>query len=192
MATESNYIERHVNEVGNSQKSKEQYLSEGIAYDKAKQYQLALEACEQAIQLDCNYARAFHGKGLALAGLGRNAEVVKAYQQAIRLDPRNTRVYIDLGKVLYQLRQFEESGKAYRHAMQFDPNITQVYHDLTKALVDKADILYDRVKHDLFYGEAIVAYEQATLFNPDDANAYLQLGKAMYELGLYKESGKCI
>src|SRR5437660_7478247 len=71
MATGSNYIERRVNEVGNSQKSKEQYLSEGIAYYKVKQYQLAIEACEQAIQLDCNYARAFHGKGLALAGLGR-------------------------------------------------------------------------------------------------------------------------
>ena len=78
MATGSNYIDLHVNEVGKSQKSKEQYLSEGIAYYKAKQYQLALEACERAIQLDCTYARAFHGKGLALAGLGRNAEAVKA------------------------------------------------------------------------------------------------------------------
>ena len=90
MASGNNSISQHLQAGVTSQKSKELYLSEGIAFYEARQYQLALTACEQAIQLDSNYARAFHGKGLALIGLGRYAEAILAYQQSIRLHPQTS------------------------------------------------------------------------------------------------------
>src|SRR5437762_2630231 len=130
MATESNYIERHVNEVGNSQKSKEQYLSEGIAYDKAKQYQLALEACEQAIQLDLCYG-----------------ESIVAYEQAILFNPDDANAYLQLGKAMYELGLYKESGNAYKRAVQYDSTLADIYTNQLRALTDKGETLYDKGRY---------------------------------------------
>src|SRR5438876_2243281 len=41
----------------------EQWLDEGIKYRRVKQYEKALVACERALRLDRNYARAHRNKG---------------------------------------------------------------------------------------------------------------------------------
>src|SRR5947209_11488123 len=120
MASGNINIIHHLAERGTSQRTKEQYLSEGIAYYQAKQYQLALVACKQAIQLDSNYARAFHGKGLALWELTQYEEAIIAFRQALFIHPQNGRVYVDLARVYYELRRFKESGEMYRQAIPLD------------------------------------------------------------------------
>src|SRR5947209_3324422 len=102
------------------QRTKEQYLSEGLAYYQAKKFQLALVACKQAIQLDSNYARAFHVKGLALRELKQYEEAIIAFRQALFIHPQNARVYVDLARVYYELRRFKESGEMYRQAIPLD------------------------------------------------------------------------
>ena len=47
MASGNNSISQHLQAGVTSQKSKELYLSEGIAFYEARQYQLALTACSK-------------------------------------------------------------------------------------------------------------------------------------------------
>src|SRR5260370_18939981 len=111
MATGSNYIARHVNDVGNSQKSKEQYLSEGIAYYK------------QAIYLDSSKTQAFDqrrqkliNRGKVLYDLEDFEEALVAYTKAISFDPHFKCVYEGNGKTLDNLKRYKEARAAFQAA----------------------------------------------------------------------------
>jgi Flp pilus assembly protein TadD len=65
-------------------KTKEQWLQEGINHYNTEDYTNSLRACERAIQLEANYARAYYGKGLTLRRVGNDQEALKAFAQAIR------------------------------------------------------------------------------------------------------------
>jgi len=56
--------------------------------------------CEQAIQLDPNFATAYVNKGNALWGLKRYEEALAAYEQAIQLAPKYAPAHSGKGLVL--------------------------------------------------------------------------------------------
>jgi tetratricopeptide (TPR) repeat protein len=70
------------------QKSKEDWLKEGLAHRKAKHYSEALAAFEQAIQLDPTNGMYQYYKGLVHQALRQTAEAVQAYQKARELGYR--------------------------------------------------------------------------------------------------------
>lgn len=76
------------------------YLREAIDYYKLGQYDEALIACENAILLDPQFARAYHGKGLILVKQEKYNEAFESYQRAYQLDPRNAKLIIDRAKLL--------------------------------------------------------------------------------------------
>ena len=90
-------------------RTKEQWLDEGNAHDKAG----ALAAYEQAIRLDPNSSIAYHNKGNALNELKRYEEALIAYEQAIRLDPTDAVTYYNKGVALEKLKRYEEALAAY-------------------------------------------------------------------------------
>jgi tetratricopeptide (TPR) repeat protein len=100
------------------QKTKEQWLNEGIALYDLKRYDEALVAYEQAIRLDPNFAIAYYGKGVALRNLKRYDEAIAAYEQAIRLDPNFAIAYYSKGLALDRLGQSKEAKQAYDKARQ--------------------------------------------------------------------------
>ena len=67
------------------QKTKEQWMNEGVDLDNLKRYSEALAAYEQAIRLDPNYAPAYYGKGLTLDKLRQSKEAKQAYDKARQL-----------------------------------------------------------------------------------------------------------
>jgi serine/threonine protein kinase len=68
-----------------SQKTKEQWLSEGHAHRKTGHSEEALTAYERSLQLDPNDAYAWYGKGDVLQALGRKKEAKQAFQKAREL-----------------------------------------------------------------------------------------------------------
>jgi tetratricopeptide (TPR) repeat protein len=101
-----------------SQKTKEQWLNEGIALENLKRYDEALVAYEQANRLDPNFASAYNGKGVALENLKRYQEALAAYEQAIRLDPNYATAYRGKGLTLDKLGKSREAKQAYDKARQ--------------------------------------------------------------------------
>src|SRR6266487_3791403 len=178
-----------------SEKTKEQWVIEGIAYYKAKSYTRALLTCEQVIQLDPNDALGYYNKGLTLAKLKRYKEALDAYNHAIRLDPHVARVYTNKGNALAHLKRYEDALATFEQALQLDPSnkVTCRNVDITKgrAFVAKGDTLL-KLKR---YEEALDAYKQALQFDRanevvyhDRGTALLDEGIGLFELGRYNEA----
>jgi len=68
-----------------SDKTKLQWIDKGQVHYKAKQYEEALHAFEQALQLDPKFALAFHLKALVLFGLNRIIEGRNLIEQASKI-----------------------------------------------------------------------------------------------------------
>lgn len=178
-----------------SEKTKEQWVIEGIAYYKAKSYTRALLTCEQVIQLDPNDALGYYNKGLTLAKLKRYEEALDAYDHAIRLDPYVTRVYTNKGNALAHLKRYQEALATFEQALQLDPSnkVTRRNVNITKGrmFVAKGDNFF-KLKR---YKEAFDAYKQALQFDQTNEAVYSHRGKALldegiglFELGRFNEA----
>ncbi len=110
MVESNNYTGLAYNKANTSQKTKEQWLSEGIHHYNNRRYKQALVACEQAIQFDSSFSRAYHGRGLALAKLKRLEEAVNALQRALHLNPQTAKICVDLGQILTTLDVMKSLG----------------------------------------------------------------------------------
>ncbi|WP_201386488.1 tetratricopeptide repeat protein [Ktedonobacter sp. SOSP1-85] len=75
-------------ETASRSKTKEGWLSVGMDHQKAKRYEEALAAFDQAIRFDPNNASHYQSKGQILQQLGWHREAQQAYQQANYLQNR--------------------------------------------------------------------------------------------------------
>lgn len=63
------------------------WYQEGVNYTNQGRYDGALNAFDQAIALNQDYARAYFAKGQVLATIGKHAEAIVSYEMAIAHDP---------------------------------------------------------------------------------------------------------
>ena len=156
------------------------WLREGIRHYNAKRYQECVDACERAIQLDPDYVRAYHGKGLALARLKRYEEALRTYQEATRLAPEDAKLHANVAGLLFYKGEYEQSGVAYTRAIQLDTQFESMYVEKSKVLLHKAFqwITLDRLN------SAFNIFRNVLLFNPDDPTALAEIGEIQKERGL--------
>jgi len=181
------------------------------SYLKAKRYQEALVAFEQAIQLDHTNALFYNGKGLALDNLKRYQEALLAYDRAIQLDPKNSMTYINKGTTLNNLGRYEEGLVAHNKTIELDPKNSYAYNNKavalsalgrhTEALVaceqaiqlDPKNSAIINCKGKVLSGlgrkeEALAAYNEAIKLDPQYSLAYFNKGTLLAELRRYKEA----
>ncbi len=158
------------------------WLNKGVALDDLGKYDEAIEAYDEAIRLNPNYAKAWFNKGLSLDDLGKYDEAAKAYDEAIRLDPNNaTKPWFNKGLALDELGEYDEAVKAYDEAIRLDPN------NAAKAWFTKGLALDELGEYD----EAVKAYDEAIKIDPNNATkAWFNKGLALDELGEYDEAVK--
>jgi tetratricopeptide (TPR) repeat protein len=160
-----------------SQKTKQDWLQEGIALYNLKRYEEALTAFEQTIRLYPNYAVAYGGKGNTLRNLKRYEEALTAYEQAVQLDPNFAYAYYNKGTALRNLKRYEEALAAYGQAILLNPNYADAYNN-------KGNTLYELKR----YEEALTAYEQVIHLDPNSADAYNNKGATLRNLKRYEEA----
>ncbi len=123
---------------------------------RLERYHEALDACNQAIELDATYSIAYSQKGEILHQLGRYSEALQALEQAIALAPDFASAYQQKAEVLASLRRYDEALAAYNKALQLSPK--QFF-----LLFARADVL----KKLLRYEEANADYGRAQLVAPN-------------------------
>ena len=69
------------------------------AQDECGQYEQALSALKDALDLDRSYPAAWNNVGVICQRLGRLDEAAAAFEQAYRLDPENAAILISLGSI---------------------------------------------------------------------------------------------
>ena len=158
-------------------KTKEQWLDEGGAHYDAERYQEAIATCDRAVELDPNYAVAYHNRGLAYSALQEYQHAIADYDRAIQLDSTDAKAYFYRGLAYAELKEYEQAISDYDRAIQLDPNFTMVYHNRGN--------VYRKLKK---YQRAIVDYGRAIQLDPKLAVAYHNRGLAYRNLKEYQRA----
>ena len=153
-----------------------EYLDNATKYYKATQYEKALRACTNAIQLDPQCARAYHGRGLIQARQRRYKEAFEDYKKSCEINPKilnymlTWESYFIFFATLKKLAHI--IGWPFNWTEKFEPLYQQKTQELTKELAYA------------FRGRALFpAYQQVLLFNPNDDKARSQLSKLHADMG---------
>jgi len=134
-------------------KSKKQYIEDAISYYKEQRYREALEAFEQAIQIDPDCVKALHGRGAILTQMKEYKKALESYEQAFKLAPHIAKIHLDMAEV---------SGLHYKKAVELDRSYETGYRNKTQELFYKAGELRFHGQRD----EAIAAFQAILLFDP--------------------------
>jgi serine/threonine protein kinase len=160
-----------------SQMDKWQWLAEGIQLRKHQRYEAALEADEQALLLDNNFALAYNNKGISLYKLKRYEAALEAYEQAIALDPHSAPTYKNKAQTLFELKRYKDALSAFEKAMLFEPTYAAAYYGKSCALFKLHR-----------YKEALAACEYAVRLDPRFALAHHGMSILLIQSGRYPEA----
>ena len=108
------------------------YLSQGIAAYREKQYAEAAGNFGLAVHRNPKDARAQHYLGLASARSGDMRTAVRALEAAMLLDAQNVRLLMDAGTIFRQAGLLLKAEKALSEAIRWDPSAA----DVRRALED--------------------------------------------------------
>jgi len=188
------------------------YNNIGISHHISGNFELAIQAFDEAIRLDPQYVAAYYNRGIVHADLGQYSLAIQSYDEAIRLDPEYAKAYFNRGIAYYILAANELAIQSYDEAIRFDPQEAGPYYyrglsyanlgqnELAIQSYDEAirldpQYVYEGTKvtaynsrgyahYDLGqYELAIQSYDEAIRLNPQDADAYFWRGLAFQALG---------
>ncbi len=160
--------------------SKETFSDKGAALYSLRRYGEALAACEQALDIDQKYSKAWYNKALALRRLGRTEEALVAYDRALDLEPTLARAWSDKGVSLDALGRVDEALVAHERAVTIDPSDALSWYNKGVVLSK-----LNRSK------EALVDLERAVVLDPGLARAWYNKGVALCAIGLLGEGLEC-
>ncbi len=181
----------------------------GTAYEKKKQYDLALADYNQAIALDPTLAAAFSNRGNVYDDKGQYDAAIADHDHAIRLKPDYADAFNNRGVSHYHKGQYDAAIADYDHAIQLYPTDALAFAnrsgvhgrkgeydrsiaDATEAIrlkPDYADAFVDRGHaHSLKseYDLAIADFNQAIRLQPSDATAFDDRGQAYEDTEQYE------
>ena len=100
------------------------YLNRARAYNLTKQWELAIEDCNRAIQLGSpsDAATAYYRRGFARRGRSDLVRAAEDYAHAVERDPAFADAHAERAIVLLDLDRFDEARTAIGKAIALDPN----------------------------------------------------------------------
>jgi tetratricopeptide (TPR) repeat protein len=97
-----------------------------------KKIQEAFLACQQALQIQPNFAAAYKTLGNILQIMGRLEEAVQSYKTALEIQPDFAEVYANLGTIYAAGQQWEQAIDHYQKAIKIRPSFSGAYRNLAK------------------------------------------------------------
>jgi serine/threonine protein kinase len=144
---------------------------EGEQYLRQQQFSLALQAFEEALNMDPRNLYAWNGKGTAHYNQGNYRRAFEAYQHAIDIAPEEVIVWVSAGVALNCLKRYQQAVVHFERALSLDPNYVAAWNG-------KADAQLGLNKPE----EAFESYRQALTNDPKSFSAWNGLGNAYSHL----------
>jgi superkiller protein 3 len=154
----------------------------GDALYHLKNYTDALNAYRNSTVFDAKNIDAYLGTAKSLFELKKYDDALNAYGNAIKLGnvANPSPILFPQAQKLIQLNQFETAKKYLNHTISLSKNYkdTQVYLLL-------GDTLLFHLKN---YTDALNVYQNITIFNPNNIQAYIGIAKSQTELKKYDDA----
>ncbi|HTQ56028.1 MAG TPA: tetratricopeptide repeat protein [Bryobacteraceae bacterium] len=142
-----------------------------------KDYEAAIRAWNQALELNPGDAKALSNLGVVLATVGRTSEAIAQYRKAVASESDYPDGYTNLGIALAREGRLDEAIPNLRKAVQLSPWDAKVHSNLGTALAESG-----------VAGEAMAECEKAVQIAPNDADAHADLGLALAKAGRLDEA----
>lgn len=151
-----------------------QIFNQGKLFHQQRQYQEAIRAYEESLDLDDQNPFVHNALGLALAAVGDFEDALSSFRKAISINPDLTDVYNNMGMVYAEQGQRERAFEAFSRAVR-DPH----YPTPEKALYNLGNLYLDERNLEL----ALVHFRRSIEREPEFALGYRGLGKVHLALG---------
>jgi tetratricopeptide (TPR) repeat protein len=103
------------------------FLTCGMEYDEAGDYEIAVEMYTRAIELDPAYAEAYDKRGISFTKMLMYRKALKDFSKAIELKENYADAYNHRGIIYYCMGEFWKSITEYNKAIEIDPSIAKAY-----------------------------------------------------------------
>ncbi|PAP93252.1 adenylate/guanylate cyclase domain-containing protein [Mesorhizobium wenxiniae] len=147
----------------------------------ARNYEIALRFCRQALQSDPEYARAWALSALCLSYLnhsGRTSDSgFEAAQKALSVDPTLAEAHAAMGRIMAEEGKFEEALAAHRESLRLEPESFDVHHNFGTTYLELGR-----------YEEAVGHFEEAARLLESDHTSLNLLALSLKSLGRNEES----
>ncbi|MGK7893918.1 MAG: tetratricopeptide repeat protein [Xenococcus sp. (in: cyanobacteria)] len=209
-------VKQHLNPSNNQVDAADIYLQQALAYREEAQWAEAIQACENALQLNPKLAEAYKLLGDASQSLGQFSTAIGYYGNAIAVKPDYPEAYANLATLYAQQQQWQQALDYYQKALELNPDLPEVYKHVARVwqnlgepekaqrMLAKAQRLESEPQsqtspQEFFnFGEraceqgnlqqALKYYQQAVQLAPNFGQAYQRLAALTEKMGLWQES----
>ena len=150
------------------------FYQSGLESMDREQYDQAIAAFQQAVELNPSYFDALTGLGYAYTLTGRFDEAIATYQQALALQPNSTFALRSLGYVHTQKGDYAGALAAFDRAVAIDPADATAWTSRGLALSAMGR-----------FNESVASYEKAIQITPTSFYPWFSLGMEYYGAGMY-------
>jgi len=149
----------------------------GTGYMDRQEYDLAIGAFRQAVDVSPSYFDAWIGLGYACTQAGRFDDALQAYSHALALQPNSTLAWRSLGYVQTRQGNYAEALSAFDQAVALDPADAMAW-------VNRGLVLSSLGR----MNESVVSYQEAIRIQPENLYAWSSLGLEYYSAGRYADA----
>jgi tetratricopeptide (TPR) repeat protein len=116
------------------------YFSRGTGFDQSKMYREAIDAYEQSLKIDPDFADAYINLGVDYYELGKYEKAIDAFKQAIRIKPDLLPAYNKLGAAYIICGEYSKAVDTFKKILEIDPNNVPAHFNLGIAYFLKGDV----------------------------------------------------
>ena len=144
---------------------------------QAGDYQSALDACQQGLELNGNAPSLLYICAISLYKTKNFEDLIRHFDRLLSLQPGNIAAINERGSVLAEMRNYEAALASFERALSLQPTYAEAH-------LNKGN-LYARLRR---YQEAYSAYDHALALRPDLADAWLGRGNILREFKRHNDA----
>jgi tetratricopeptide (TPR) repeat protein len=108
-------------------------------YLESQSWQQALDACNQAVELNPRAVHAHYGRGSALVNLERPDEALAAFRRVLEIDGLNQDAMLHAGLLTARLGRSDESQRYFQQYLELNPGSEEVRLKIATDLANAGD-----------------------------------------------------
>lgn len=109
------------------------YLQQAKLFSQGKQWQEAIQACHECLQLTPKNSEAYKTWANILQTMGKPTEAIGYYAKALTFKLDDPEVYINLGGLFFQQQQWQQAINYYQKAIAINPKAAVAYRNLARS-----------------------------------------------------------